>query len=195
MNIHSMSDRILTFERKFNAPREVVFSLWTEPRHLIRWYGPRGHSLTTCELDFREGGTWRVCMNRGDNEDEVWVWGTYHEIVVPEKLVFSSSMHFHRYETLVTIDFDDLGDGTTLMRFRQGEFRTAQDCADHSWGWASALDCLMDYMLRLRQTGDLRADLFGANRPDGVAADFAEAAARAKAERERGDVIMPPVSA
>jgi uncharacterized protein YndB with AHSA1/START domain len=192
MNIHSMSDKVLAFERKFNAPRDVVFSLWTQPRHLIRWYGPRGHSLTTCEQDFREGGSWRFCMDRGD--EEVWIWGTYHEIVAPEKLVFSSSMHFHRYETLITIHFDDLGDGTTLMRFRQGEFRSLQDCADHRWGWASALDCLMDYMLRLRETGGLHIGLFGSNCRDGVAEDFAEAAARARAERERGEMIVPPVA-
>jgi uncharacterized protein YndB with AHSA1/START domain len=190
MNVHNMSDRVLTFERKFNAPRDVVFSLWTHPRHLVRWYGPRGHSLTVCEQDFREGGSWRICMDRGG--EEVWIWGTYRQIVVPEKLVFSSSMHFHRYETLVTIHFDDLGDGTTLMRFRQGEFGNPQDCADHSWGWNSALDCLMDYMLRLRDAGNLRADVFDANRRDGLSEDFAEAAARAKAERERGDVFVPP---
>jgi uncharacterized protein YndB with AHSA1/START domain len=190
MNVHSMSDRVLAFERKFNAPRDVVFSMWTHPRHLIRWYGPRGHSLTVCEQDFREGGSWRFCMDRGG--EEIWVWGTYHQIIVPEKLVFSSSMHFHRYETLVTIHFDDLGDGTTLMRFRQGEFGNLEDCADHNWGWTSALDCLVEYMLRLHGAGTLHSDLYDPHRRSGVAEDFAEAAARAKDEREKGDTFLPP---
>jgi len=181
MNIHSISDRVLTFERRFEAPRDVVFALWTHPRHLIRWYGPRGHSLSQCELDFQEGGTWRFCMNRGD--EDVWVWGSYREIVAPEKLVFSHSMDWHRYETLVTLHFDDLGDGTTLMRFRQAEFRTLEDCADHHWGWHSALDVLADYIIGLKGLGLLHPELYNQDRRDGVAEDYAAAAASAAEER------------
>lgn len=190
MNIHSMSGRVLTFERRFEAPCDVVFSLFTHPRHIIRWWGPRGHSLTVCEQDFREGGKWRYCMNRGD--EDVWVWGTYREIVAPEKLVFSYSMDFHRYETLVTIFFDDLGDAT-LMRFHQGEFGSTSDCNDHYWGWMSTLDKMVEQMLRLQGAGMLRPDIYDPHHRDGVAEDYSEAAARAKAERESGMQITPPV--
>ena len=191
MNVMSTSDRVLAFERTFDAPREIVFAMWTNPKHMIRWYGPRGHSLTSCELDVRVGGGWRACMFNGDVE--TWVWGTYHEIDEPSKLVFSSSMHWHKYETLVTIHFDDLGSGRTRMRFRQEEFRDGPDCHDHRWGWASALDKLAEQLLLMQTAGLLNDLLWKEPRRNGVAEDFAEAARRAKAERETmPDQVIPP---
>jgi uncharacterized protein YndB with AHSA1/START domain len=191
MNMMNMSDRVLAFERIFDAPREIVFAMWTNPKHMIRWYGPRGHSLTSCELDVRVGGGWRACMFNGDVE--TWVWGTYHAIEEPSKLVFSSSMHWHKYETLVTIHFDDLGDGRTRMRFRQDEFWHAPDCEDHRWGWASALDKLAEQLLVMQTAGLLNDLLWKEPRRDGVAEDFAEASRRAKVERETmPDKVIPP---
>lgn len=193
MNVMSASERVLVFERIFNAPREIVYAMWTHPRHLIRWYGPRGHSITTCEVDFRIGGGWRFCMDQG--ELETWVWGTYHDIQEPTKLVFSSSMHWHRYETLVTIHFDDLGDGRTRIRFRQEEFGSAADCDDHRWGWTSALDKFSEQLFEI-QTAGMFSDLFWkAPRRDGVAEDFAEAARRATEERAHAPLEAIPPSA
>jgi len=191
MNMMNTSDRVLAFERTFDAPREIVFAMWTNPKHMIRWYGPRGHSLTSCELDVRVGGGWRACMFNGDLE--TWVWGTYHAIEEPSKLVFSSSMHWHKYETLVTIHFDDLGDGRTRMRFRQEEFWNAADCVDHRWGWDSALGKLAEQLLLMQTAGLLNDLLWKEPRRDGVAEDFAEAARRAKDERETTpDKVIPP---
>ena len=191
MNVMSKSDRILAFERIFDAPREIVYAMWTHPKHLIRWYGPRGHSLTTCEVDFRVGGGWRVCMFQG--ADETWVWGTYHEIQEPSKLVFSSSMHWHRYETLVTIHFDDLGDGRTRMRFRQEEFGNFEDCEDHRWGWTSALDKFTEQLAVLHTAGLFTEGFWKTPRKSGVAEDFEAAAKRAAQERERNPVdAIPP---
>jgi uncharacterized protein YndB with AHSA1/START domain len=191
MNVMSTSDRVLAFERTFDAPREIVFAMWTNPKHMIRWYGPRGHSLTSCELDVRVGGGWRACMFNGDLE--TWVWGTYHEIQEPSKLVFSSSMHWHKYETLVTIHFDDTGDGRTRMRFRQEEFWNEPDCLDHRWGWDSALGKLAEQLLLMQTAGLLNDLLWKEPRRNGVAEDFAEAARRTKAERETmPDKVIPP---
>lgn len=191
MNVMNTTDRVLVFERTFDAPREIVFAMWTNPKHMIRWYGPRGHSLTSCELDVRVGGGWRACMFNGDLE--TWVWGTYHDIQEPSKLVFSSSMHWHKYETLVTIYFDDLGDGRTRMRFRQEEFWNAPDCVDHRWGWDSSLGKLAEQLLLMQTAGLLTDLLWKEPRRNGVAEDFAEAARRAKAERENTpDKVIPP---
>jgi uncharacterized protein YndB with AHSA1/START domain len=191
MNFIDISDRVLAFERIFAAPREIVFAMWTHPKHLIRWQGPRGHALTTCEVDFRVGGSWRFCIGKGS--DESWVWGTYRAIEEPSKLVYSYSMNWHRYETLVTVYFDDLGDGRTKIRFRQEEFGNAGDCDDHRWGWAAALDKLAEQLL-LMQTAGLFSDLLWREpRSSGVAEDFAEAARRAAEERARDpQAAIPP---
>lgn len=191
MNAIDGSDRVLAFERIFNAPRDVVFAMWTNPKHLIKWQGPRGHSLTTCEVDLRVGGSWRFCIAKG--ADESWVWGTYHAIEAPSKLVYSYSMNWHRYETLITLHFDDLGDGRTKLRFRQEGFGTAGDCGDHRWGWMAALDKLGEQLV-LAQTAGLFNDLLWREpRSNGTAEDFAEAARRAADELARDPVeTIPP---
>jgi uncharacterized protein YndB with AHSA1/START domain len=55
-------DRELVLTRTFDAPRELVFDAFTNPQHLIRWWGPEGCSVISCEADPRPGGTWCICM-------------------------------------------------------------------------------------------------------------------------------------
>jgi uncharacterized protein YndB with AHSA1/START domain len=198
MNIAPASGRVLVLERIFDAPPPVVFAMWTHPQHLIRWYGPRGHSLSVCEVDFRIGGKWRVCISRGEGRDEnSWVWGTYHIIDEPRRLVFSNSMDWHRYETLVTLDFEDLGDNRTRLRLRQEEFTSVPDCDDHRWGWTGALDKLSEQLAVMVSAGLIDAAMPRAQRRSGVAEDYAEAARRAAEDRARvpEETVPPSVAA
>lgn len=82
------ADRELVIERVFNAPRELVFQAFSSPEHLVHWWGPKGWTLPVCEQDFRPGGTWLYCM-RGPNGEDGWGKGIYHEIVPPEKIVYT----------------------------------------------------------------------------------------------------------
>lgn len=52
------SDRELTITRILPAPRPLVWKVWTDPVHLARWWGPKGFSTTTREMDLRPGGIW-----------------------------------------------------------------------------------------------------------------------------------------
>ena len=63
------ADRELKFTRLFDAPRELVFEAWTNPKHLIRWWGPEGFGTTVHEMDLRPGGTWRLTMRGPDGRD------------------------------------------------------------------------------------------------------------------------------
>ncbi|MGO0062901.1 SRPBCC domain-containing protein [Brevibacillus fluminis] len=84
----------LTLERVFRAPRELVFKAFSEAEHLKNWWGPRGWTLTVCNIDFRPGGVWHYCMkcidkNQGDFYGfESWGKGVYQEIVENEKIVY-----------------------------------------------------------------------------------------------------------
>jgi uncharacterized protein YndB with AHSA1/START domain len=60
-------DLVLT--RVFDAPREVVFKVWTDPKHVARWWGPRGFQTTIQEMDVRPGGRWRYAMKGPDGND------------------------------------------------------------------------------------------------------------------------------
>jgi uncharacterized protein YndB with AHSA1/START domain len=84
----------LILERVFAAPRELVFKAFSEAEHLKNWWGPRGWTLTVCDIDFRPGGVWHYCMkcideNQGDFFGfESWGKAVYHEIVEAEKIAY-----------------------------------------------------------------------------------------------------------
>ncbi len=69
------------------APRELVWTAWTDPIQLAKWWGPRGFSSPRCELDLRVGGKLRVDMQHPDGTVRPMV-GEFLEIVRPERLVF-----------------------------------------------------------------------------------------------------------
>jgi uncharacterized protein YndB with AHSA1/START domain len=85
---------VLTLERVFDAPRELVFKVFSEAEHLKHWWGPRGWTLTVCNVDFRPGGVWHYCMKCIDEKQvdffgfESWGKAVYEEIVEPEKVIF-----------------------------------------------------------------------------------------------------------
>ena len=69
-NAHAdTSDRELVFTRVFDAPRELVFSAWTDPTHLAHWWGPDGFTLTIHEMDVTPGGVWRFIMHGPDGAE------------------------------------------------------------------------------------------------------------------------------
>lgn len=63
------ADREIVIERLLDAPRELVFEVFTEAEHLARWWGPTGFSVTTFAFDFRVGGVWRFVMHGPDGRD------------------------------------------------------------------------------------------------------------------------------
>ena len=55
-------DREIVLSRVIDAPRDLVFSAWADPRHLPRWFGPAGFTVETKSIDLRAGGEWRFDM-------------------------------------------------------------------------------------------------------------------------------------
>jgi uncharacterized protein YndB with AHSA1/START domain len=107
--------RTIVTSRMFDAPRELVFAAWTDPRHLVHWWGPDGFTTTTRSIDVRPGGVWRFVMHGPDGRDyENRI--TYQEIVRPERLVYShgggEEVEPVTFQTTVT--FEDVGGKTRL---------------------------------------------------------------------------------
>src|ERR1700691_2074672 len=63
------SDRALIFTPIFDAPPDLVFEAWTDPRHVAQWWGPTGFTTTISEMDVRPGGVWRLVMRGPDGTD------------------------------------------------------------------------------------------------------------------------------
>jgi uncharacterized protein YndB with AHSA1/START domain len=118
--------------RVFDAPRELVWKAWTDPKYVMQWWGPKGFTSPVCRMDFRVGGKYLICTTTPDGQ-EFWHGGEYHEIVPLEKIV--SSMYFSdakgnkvepadlgiEHEAIEgandVILFEDLGNGQTKLTF------------------------------------------------------------------------------
>jgi uncharacterized protein YndB with AHSA1/START domain len=107
-------DREIVSVRVFAAPRELVFRAWTEPQHLIRWWGPKGFTNTFHEFDLRPGGNWRFVMHGPDGTD-YQNHVVFTEIVPPERIVLD---HVSPPRFEITATFTDVG-GKTRLIFRQ----------------------------------------------------------------------------
>jgi uncharacterized protein YndB with AHSA1/START domain len=142
--------RVLVIERTFDAPRSLVFKVWTEPQHLVHWYGPRGFTLPSCKMDLRPGGAWRSCMLSPEGREH-WVQGVFLEIVEPERLVFTWAHENEdavlNHETRVTVTFADQG-GKTKLTLRQAVFESVKERDSHQGGWNSSLDRLAQYLAK-----------------------------------------------
>ena len=82
-----VADRELIFTRLLDAPRELVFQAWTDPAHLIHWYGPKGFTTTVHQMDVRPGGVWRLTMHGPDGRDYKNRL-LFVEVKKPERLVY-----------------------------------------------------------------------------------------------------------
>ncbi len=78
--------------RVFDAPRELVWKAWTDPKYIMQWWGPKGFTAPVCKMDFRVGGKLLCCMKAPDGQLCGWNAVEYHEIVPYEKIV--SLMYF-----------------------------------------------------------------------------------------------------
>ena len=145
----------LVITRIFDAPRGIVFKAWSQPEHLMRWWGPYGFTLPVCEVDFRPGGRWRFCMRSREGNEE-WQQGVYREIVEPERIVFSYAFEAAEgvsglsgwtpgHQTLVTVTFAVHEGNKTKLTVRQTNFDKVAVRDDHVRGWNEALDRLADY--------------------------------------------------
>jgi uncharacterized protein YndB with AHSA1/START domain len=116
------TDREIVATRVFDAPRELMFKMWTEPEHIAQWWGPRGFTTTIYEMDVRPQGVWRFVMHGPDGADYQNKI-VYLEIEGPERIVYDH-VSGPRFQSTAT--FEDLGGKTRLtvrMVFESAELR------------------------------------------------------------------------
>jgi uncharacterized protein YndB with AHSA1/START domain len=141
----------LSITRTFAAPLPLVFRIWQEREHMIRWLGPKDFTCTSLELDFRPGGAWRACIV-SDAYGESWMGGRYREIVKDSRIVYTFAWEDGRdqpgVETLVTVTFEAVG-GKTVQTFHQAPFLHVEARDSHIGGWNQSFDRERDYAERL----------------------------------------------
>ncbi len=120
-------DREIVISRVVDAPRELVWQAWTDPQHVVRWWGPRGFSTTIKKMDFRGGGVWEHVM-RGPDGVNYPNKSTFKDIVPLERITYS---HGGRREDgpgasfEATWTFETVGKGKTRLTGRM-VFPTAE---------------------------------------------------------------------
>jgi uncharacterized protein YndB with AHSA1/START domain len=126
-NSLDLSDpRSIVGTRVLDAPRDLVFSVFADPKHLAQWWGPDGFTTTTRAFEFRPGGVWRFVMHGpdgGDYQNRI----TYDEIVSPERIAYrhggTDDVEPVRFKTTITLV--DLGGKTRIVW--HGEFASAAE--------------------------------------------------------------------
>ena len=147
----------MVITRVFDAPRELVWKAWTDPKYVKQWWGPKEWTVTSCEMDFRVGGGFLICM-RGPEGQELGNGGEYHEIVLHVKIVFSvyfADSEGNRIEpeqigieheaiegALDQVLFEDIGNGQTKLTYIGNEPMQSAIESGQLEGWNDVLDKL-----------------------------------------------------
>jgi uncharacterized protein YndB with AHSA1/START domain len=152
--------------RVFNAPRELVWKAWTDPKYVMQWWGPKGFTAPVCKMDVRVGGKYLICTRTPDGQD-FWHGGEYHEIVPHEKII--SSMYFSdskgnkiepaqlgiEHEAIEgahdVILFEDLGNGRTKLTFIGNEPMESATNSGQLEGMNQVLDKVAEVVTKLAQ--------------------------------------------
>jgi uncharacterized protein YndB with AHSA1/START domain len=136
--VNAADEFIVTVRREIAAPAETLFDAWLDAESLGAWMRPRVVSETRAETDPREGGDFRIVMVSGG--EDLLHSGTYREIDRPSRLVFtwSSEATDHR-DSVVTVTFEPLESGSTMVEIHQVGLSDEQARAGHTEGWSDAL--------------------------------------------------------
>ena len=147
-------ERALTLTRVFDAPRDLVWRAWTDPRHLAQWFGPRGFTSSVPELDVRVGGALRIVMHGPDGNDYP-MKGVFREVAPPTRLVFTNiaidNDGNHLLEGETTVILEEQGGKTrlTLTTHAKGLVPVApQMLAGMEAGWSQSLDKMAELVVK-----------------------------------------------
>jgi uncharacterized protein YndB with AHSA1/START domain len=147
----------LFITRVFNAPLKLVWRAWSEPKHFMRWWGPKDFTSPVCKMDFRVGGKYLACMRSPDGKD-YYSSGVYREIVPMERIVYTDSFADEKgnpvppshygfsndnwaKELIVTVTFSESA-GKTTMTLRHSGFPKGQMTEMAEAGWNQSFDKL-----------------------------------------------------
>lgn len=143
-------DRVLRIVRVFDAPREAVYRAWTDPKRIVRWWGPEGMHVPEFSFDSRVGGKWRTVMRSKEGNDHICS-GVYKEMTPPERLVMTWAWEedgVRGHETTLTIELRAKGAAKTELTLTQEVFESRESRDGHNSGWTSSFVCLAQYLER-----------------------------------------------
>ncbi len=133
----------LEMKRVLSAAPPVVFAAFSEPSELAKWWGPRGFSIPSVDIDPRVGGTYRIEMQPPEGA-RFYLTGEFRAVDPPARLAYTFAWEDpdpDDVENLVGLSFRDLGE-TTEVVFTQAPFKTEARRRLHRDGWTDSFDKL-----------------------------------------------------
>ena len=144
------SEVTLEMRRTLPAPSDVVFEAFSDSSRLVEWWGPRGFTIPSLDVEVREGARYRIEMLPPDG-DSFFLAGEFREVDPPNRLAFSfiwEEPDPDDVETLVELSFERRG-GSTVAVMTQGPFKTEARLELHRGGWGDSFDKLERLLLRI----------------------------------------------
>jgi uncharacterized protein YndB with AHSA1/START domain len=131
----------MVITRVFDAPRELVWRAWTDPKYVMQWWGPKGFTAPVCKMDFRVGGKFLWCMKAPDGEVVGWNGGEYFEIVEhkldPAQYGIELEAMDDAHDVVI---FEDFGNGQTKLTLIGTEPMESARNSGQLEGWNEILD-------------------------------------------------------
>jgi uncharacterized protein YndB with AHSA1/START domain len=136
----------LVVRRMIRATPDRLFAFWTEPEHLVRWWGPNGASCPTAAVDLRPGGSYRIA-NRFADGNVLWIAGVFEVVERPHRLIYTwrlESAAASAGSERVNVSFEWRG-GLTEVVVTHERIASAAARTSHERGWDGCLDGLAHY--------------------------------------------------
>ena len=163
--LQAQQEPTIEIVRVFDAPRELVFKVWTDPEHVTNWWGPKGYSAPIIKSDVRVGGVFMYSM-QGPKGEVNWNRGVFEEIVPPERVVtvmtFADEegnikspadygMEGYPVEMRDVVTFETVEGNKTRLTIRRGTPVSISKKFGEEEGWNSSLDKLAEELARIQK--------------------------------------------
>lgn len=157
-------DKELNIVRLYNAPRELVFKVWTDAEHVAKWYVPQGCNTKVYKLEFKQGGIFHHEVRSNEGQGCI-LKAEYLEIIQNEKIVYvlrycdangniisaADARMEGPDETTVTVTFEDY-EGKTKLTLHQSVPEEWAKKNGSYFGWVEILDRLEKEELKIAST-------------------------------------------
>ena len=143
--VNSSTSPSLTIKRRFKASPAKAYSAWTDPKKIVRWFGPPGSKVVDAKFDARTGGKYMI-LAVSESGEEFHVSGTVKEAIANERLVYDWAWRGTPDRvSLVTVTFKPDGDGT-LFTLTHEQFFDEEARDRHNKGWDAVLGKLEAFL-------------------------------------------------
>lgn len=139
-------DALVVVRRTIRASAERLFAAWTEPRHLLAWWGPRPVTCSGAHVDLRVGGHYRI-DNAMPDGSTLTIHGEFRVIERPTRLVYTwRTSRDPEESSLVTVCFEARGTQTEVIVAHE-QIPSQPARTGHERGWIGCLEGLERWVL------------------------------------------------